>query len=595
MYLQLYGLRSLSLSNWLFALAGLLVIFGATASPAWAANETVQQAADQLTSQAESFRDEQEALARKPKTPAPTVIEDSNKPQTPPAPAGPKLLVAKIELEGNTIFPAERFRELTSAYENRESSFEELAQLAEAVANVYRIAGFSTTTAFIPPQKIKNGVVILRVAEGQVGEIRVEGNRYFKNEIYADGIRMRPDHVFNYQDLEASLYFLNRKPDLSARAFLGKGQESGTSDILLKAEEDLPLHVSYEFHNRGTKLTHRERQDVRFWHNNITGNGDIFNATVSMAEEAAFDAAFFAYELPMDRTGTALRLSSSYVHSRLIGDLADLGVVSNSFTFSPGVSQNLVRRPEFILDWMMGFEFTDSHTKIDGQELNRDDMRVFKTGPELELSDAHGRTRASADINVGLPGFIGGSETDDGNLSRVDASPAFSFFSGQLTRVERIPNNSFMVFRTSGQWTDDTLTSVEVFRAGGANSVRGYPESDAAGDYGYSFSLELNVPFPLVPDEWRIGGGHTDDGKLTGKKFSDAVRWILFIDGGKAYSIKRATETTIKDRFLLGVGTGLRVDLDERMSLQCDFGWPIGDDSSEKNRVQTHLSFKAGL
>ena len=30
-------------------------------------------------------------------------------------------------------------------------------------------------------------------------------------------------------------------------------------------------------------------------------------------------------------------------------------------------------------------------------------------------------------------------------------------------------------------------------------------------------------------------------------------------------------------------------------SSQLDFGWPIGDDSSEKNRVQTHIAVKAGF
>ena len=66
------------------------------------------------------------------------------------------------------------------------------------------------------------------------------------------------------------------------------------------------------------------------------------------------------------------------------------------------------------------------------------------------------------------------------------------------------------------------------------------------------------------------------------------------MDGAKTFFRERPSATTAKDSFLLGIGLGIRVNLDTNTSLQLDFGWPIGDDSSEKNRIQTHIALKAG-
>ncbi len=145
----------------------------------------------------------------------------------------------------------------------------------------------------------------------------------------------------------------------------------------------------------------------------------------------------------------------------------------------------------------------------------------------------------------------------------------------------------YLILRANGQWTNDTLTSVEEFRAGGAYSVRGYPESDVVGDYGYNFSAELNTPVPFLPKDWDI--------PYAKKKVGDTVRLVAFVDGAQTFFRERAATTTVKDSFLLGAGLGIRVNLDTNASLQLDFGWPIGDDSSEKNRIQTHLALKAGF
>ena len=551
-----------------------LIFFG---PPARAAdNSSPAAASQQLAAQAESFREEQK---KKPLAPEEKLeIVQEKKKEAPQKIEGPRFFVKKIGLSGNTVLSSAALEKYTAPYENKDSSFEELAAVADKITDVYIAAGYSTSQAYLAPQKIEDGGVTIKVVEGKVGAVRVEGNKYFKNEIYQDAIRLRQDRIFAYQDLESSLYALNQKPDLAAKGYIVPGKEPATSDIVLKAEEKYPLHAYYGFNNRGSKLTHRQRHEAHFDDNNLLGYGDILNTSFSMAEEGAFNAGFVSYEFPIERTGTTLRLDTSYVHSRLVGDFRSNEIVGKNLSVFPSVTQNLIRGLKFALDWFLGFDYTDSRTISDGTKISLDKMRVLKTGPRLTFQDTGGRTILSTDVDWGIPRFLGGSDENDPEASRVNSGGDFLYYTAGVARIQRLPESMYLVLRANGQWTNDTLTSVEEFHAGGAYSVRGYPESDAVGDYGYNFSAELNVPVPFLP-----------------KDQGAPYRLITFLDGAETCFRERAAETTVKDSFLLGAGAGIRVNLNTNTSLQLDFGWPIGDDSSEKNRVQTHIALKAGF
>jgi len=214
-------------------------------------------------------------------------------------------------------------------------------------------------------------------------------------------------------------------------------------------------------------------------------------------------------------------------------------------------------------------------------------MRVFKTGPVLNFQDPWGRNFVSAYFHRGIPDFLGGSDENDLNASRVNSGGDFHYYTGNFTRIHPLPYDSLVVARLNGQWTPDTLTSTEVFRAGGATSVRGYPESDSVGDYGYNFSSELHIRVPFLPDSWEV--------PFTKKRWSDAIRLVGFVDGAKVYQRERVRQTSVKQRYLLGLGFGIRVDLENTLALQMDLGYPAGDISTDKNNKQLHITLTAGF
>ena len=93
------------------------------------------------------------------------------------APEGEKVLIKKINVEGALLLTDMEIIKITSEYENKSISFAEMQKVADLITDAYRAKGYVTTRAFIPPQTIKqDGVLLIRVVEGTVGDISINGN-----------------------------------------------------------------------------------------------------------------------------------------------------------------------------------------------------------------------------------------------------------------------------------------------------------------------------------------------------------------------------------------------------------------------------------
>ena len=429
--------------------------------------------------------------------------------------------------------------------------------------------------------------MILKVIEGKVGNVFVEGNKYFSPQIYQDAILRQKDRVFRYQDLEQSLYFLNQKPDRKVKAYLIAGSEPATSDIILKVEEKNPVHVYYDFSNRGSKLTHYERHGANFEHYNITGHDDTLHVGFTGAAEGAIKAYSFSYSVPIDSKGTTFDLDGSFVQSMLIGPLKPLEVKGNSVYLYPKISYPFIKTPVVNLEGNFGFEFKNSISRIDDIQTSADRMRTVIVGPALSVQDPSGRTLISGDAHFGIPDILSGLAAVDTSSTKVNTGGEFLYYTGSVARIQRLPEGLLLVLRANGQWTRDKLASSEQYRAGGAYTVRGYGEGDSSGDYGCNITTELVSPVPFIPDRWQI--------PAVKKKVKDAVRMVVFVDGGRTFFRERVDNTDVKDRSLLGAGFGIRVDLDKTLSLQVDLGYPLGDPSSDNKHMQLHISFRSGF
>src|SRR3989339_539676 len=103
-------------------------------------------------------------------------IEDEEKKVTvPEAESTKKFLIEHINVEGNTVFPEKRIKEITQTYENRELSLNDLIEAADKITALYTSEGYITSQAYVPPQTIADNTVTIKVLEGKYGNINIEG------------------------------------------------------------------------------------------------------------------------------------------------------------------------------------------------------------------------------------------------------------------------------------------------------------------------------------------------------------------------------------------------------------------------------------
>ncbi len=579
-------MRVMKCPNFRFIQAAILIAFiFCQTSPIGAESNPTSSSNTDVIFQVQNIQDSQKEPLQIQSKPE---VEEEKKSEAESPDLTDSFVLKKIEFEGNQTIDTEKLQSMAAELENTVVTFQQLKDLAQKITATYRSQGYLLTRAYLPPQKILNGEVLIQILEGKTGEIDVQDNRWFKKKIYENYFQnLNQEKAFQYNDLEGALYSLNKKSDRQAKAYLSPGKKPGTSDLVLKVKERFPFHASYEFNNHGTKFTNRARHMMHYSATNFLGFDDVLKAGFSLAEQSAFRANWIQYRFPFQTTGTELGLDWTLANTRLTKDLRPFDIESHYLELTPSIAQALIRHRTFYLGWNGAFEIKDAKSTTANVKTYYDRMRVIRTGPRLDWQDRFGKTILSSDVHIGLGNFMGSLKKDDPNSSRSGGGGAFAYYTASIARLQRMPLSTYLTLQANGQWSPVRLTSLEQFRAGGSSSVRGYPESDSAGDRGYVASAEFNFPVPFFPQEWHI--------PYLDKTWNECFRIIGFYDLGQTSNRSRILFTDEKNRFLMGAGYGIRINIRENFRLQLDVGYPIGNESTDKDRPQIHLSSKAGF
>jgi hemolysin activation/secretion protein len=200
-----------------------------------------------------------------------TVTRVENAPATvtnTPAHPAPTFEVRSYLIEGNTVLPPEKFG-LLSNYTGRV----EFARVREGLGKLqllYRELGFSTISVTLPQQKLTNGIVRVKVVEGKLAKIKVEGNRHFStNNILRALPGLDTNILLNTKWFQPELDRANANLDRQIYPVISPGLEPGTSDLTLKVKDRLPLHGRLEVNDKSTPGTPLLRLDSALQYNNL--------------------------------------------------------------------------------------------------------------------------------------------------------------------------------------------------------------------------------------------------------------------------------------------------------------------------------------
>ena len=469
----------------------------------------------------------------------------------PPAPLAPKggpfpalrIIVREIKIIGSTVFSAEELAKLTTPYLNRELTSEDLEALRTLLTLLYVNNGYVNSGAILPDQTVAEGVITFQIVEGGLTAITVEGNRWFRSSYLQKRFNLDAGPPLNVNALQQRLQLLLEDPRIQRlNAELKPGLRQGEAILDVRVEERTPYKLSYEFNNYQSPSVGEHRGIVTFEHQNLTGNGDIITAQYgrSTGLDPLLDV---KYSIPLTAYDTTLSFQyRQNTFSVIEAPFQELNIDSRSDIYTIALRQPVYRtlNSEIALE-LIGERLShetsllgDRFSLEPGARNGRTVVAALRLGQEWVYKTQSQVIAARSRFSFGLDAL-------DATINK-NGRPDGKFFAwlGQFQWVRRLGVlDSYAIFRSDVQMSNDPLLSLEQISIGGRYSVRGYRENTLLRDTASITSLETRVP--LIQNTFGF----------------DYVELAQFFDFGRAWNRgwnKKVTSNDPQDISSVGVG-----------------------------------------
>ncbi|MBW8864063.1 MAG: helix-turn-helix domain-containing protein [Verrucomicrobia bacterium] len=177
--------------------------------------------------------------------------------------AAPKFKVEKYLVSGNTILAPEKLGSLFTNVPEAFGTNVAFADIRSALGQLqmaYRERGFVTVSVGLPPQKLTNAAVKIKVTEGHLADIKVQGNNWFSTPNVLRSLpSLHTNMLLNSHVFQRELDLANANRDRQIYPVIGPGLEPGTSELTLKVKDRFPVHSRVEYNNTGTAGTPDDR------------------------------------------------------------------------------------------------------------------------------------------------------------------------------------------------------------------------------------------------------------------------------------------------------------------------------------------------
>ncbi|RUR85985.1 ShlB/FhaC/HecB family hemolysin secretion/activation protein [Chlorogloeopsis fritschii PCC 9212] len=519
-----------------------------------------------------------ELLPPQPLPPPEELLPPPTKPavpeQTPPGAKIPQtIIVKKFAITGSSVFRPEDFAKITEPYTNRPITLVELFQVRTEITNFYVSRGYITSGAYIPPQKLQEGVVEIRVVEGELEEIQVTGTRRLNPGYVRSRLAIATKKPLNRDRLLEALQLLQLNPliqNLSAE--LSAGTDPGQSLLEVQIKEADTFNVQVVLDNGRSPAVGSFRRQVQVNEGNLLGWGDSISAVYTNTDGSnAFD---LYYTLPINPRNGTLSFSYGTSDNRVIERPFNvLDIQSNSNYYELTFRQPVILTPT--REFSLGVTAT-----------RRESEASFLNG-ELPFpgsgTDDEGRTRITAvrffqewtsrssqEVFALRSQFSIGLDAFNATINENPPDGRFVAWRGQAQWVKLLAPDTLLLLRGDVQLADRPLVPFEQFSLGGIESVRGYRQDALLSDNAIFASAEVRIPIA------RLGGRN------------NLLQLTPFVDFGNAWndSGRDDSQLELDTNTLVSVGLGLRLQLQDYLTARLDWGIPLVSISGEKDSWQ---------
>jgi len=461
--------------------------------------------------------------------------------------------LADIKITGTKTIPAESFRPLYAGMVGRDVTLGDILDIADKIEAAYRARGYLLVRAYVPPQRVRDGVFTINVVEGYLSSVTVQGgDRATKTMVryyLRDATHARP---LELEPMERGLLLANDIPGVSASGVLRPSPDTaGASDLVVDIAQP-PVTGGLAVDNRGSHFSGiwTVAGDVEF--NSLLGRDQLAATVVTSPDSLRQIEGTLRYRRAIGWDGLIGTLVGTYTHGQPGSILAAAGVRTDSWAAGGRLSYPLIRSRAETLLLDGGFTAQDATVDVNGlgHPQSHDKWRVIDIAASYQRAGLFGSGVWTSTFDVARGLSIFGATPDmvpssapghplipNPDLSRVGGKTDFTKLTASTRLIVPIGGDFSTAINVQGQYAFDRLITGEQIAFGGSQIGRGYDPGAITGDHGVGASLELRYDFRF------------------GNSFLKALEPYAYVDGAQAWYFKDATLT---DQSLLSAGGGIR-------------------------------------
>ncbi|NOT67547.1 MAG: ShlB/FhaC/HecB family hemolysin secretion/activation protein [Methylophilaceae bacterium] len=452
--------------------------------------------------------------------------------------------IMEYRVEGNSVLPDGKIEQAVYAFMGEGKSIDDVELARTALEKAFHDAGYLTVLVNIPEQNVESGLVRLEVVEGRVEKLRVLGSRYYAlGKIKGRVAEFGEGNVPYFPEVQKQMAGINSTPDRQVTPVMRPGKSPGKVEVDLKVQDKLPFHGGIELNNRYSPNTTQTRLNGSMRYDNLWqldhSIGISFQLTPENTDETKVLSA--TYMIP---TGGDYWVMYGVLSKSNVSAVGDVNIIGNGNIYGLRYIHPLPPLKTYTHSLTLGVDYKDfkETTALLGADSFNTPIAYtpFNIGYDATLQGKNSTTQMNLGVTFSIRGL--GNDAQQFADKRYLAQSNFAYVRADFKHTQTLFKDWSFFANFTGQVANSPLISSEQFAIGGADSVRGYLESNSLGDQGVTAKFELRTP-PLA--------------KYLSDKIND-LQALVFYDAGYV-SIQSPLANQTEQFRLSSVGIGLHL------------------------------------
>jgi hemolysin activation/secretion protein len=487
----------------------------------------------------------------------------------------PIIAVQGFQFKGNTVFKDRELERTIENFRGRELLQEDLDRVRYHLTQLYVLNGYLNSSATIPDQDLKGGILQIQITEGRLTDVITRGNKALSDRYLSSRILLDRNKPLHFPSLQSRLQVMQTNPNIRRlNAELKPGLVPGEALMAIEVEEAPKWSYGLDLHNQRSPSVGGEQADLWVENRNVSGYSDTFTGRLGLfsgdpedLDFAGLDNLSLQYDRPILADDTSLLLAwQTEDYSILEEPFRSLAINGQSWSVTGGLRRPVYRSLQdevwisALLEkshdetYLLGRPFSISPGAVNG-EL---DLSILRLGAEWTRRTRQSVMAVRGVVSIGFDG-LGATEQS----SEPDGQFVTLGLDGQYSRRMN-ESGDLLVLHGGLQFSNDPLPPPAQLRVGGRYTVRGYRENYLVRDNGIYCGIDYQLP--MFQDEGGSGWG------LWG---------VPFVDAGIGWN-----DQTSLTESLVSVGVGLRATYGDWFRGELFYGIPLENKGQTSGNIQ---------